>query len=79
MFAVWPKSDGIWSVVLVEGVALILIWFPNEIDEYTFGNTGLRVQINKHTPPFLIAGVGWILLILFTVLLFRHEARIRMS
>ena len=77
LFVVWPNRTEIWSVVIVDGVALLLIWFPSEIDDYTFGNTGYRVQINKHTPPFLIAGFGWILLALFTVILLRHAAKTR--
>jgi hypothetical protein len=55
-----------------DGLALIMIWFPAAIDELTFGQWTRGGQIDAHTPPFLIAAVGWILLVLITYLLFSH-------
>jgi len=73
LWAAWPKRAGPWAVLIVEGVALLLIWFPSQIDDYTFGMTDRGNRINVHTPAFLIAGVGWILLTLFTVVLLRSS------
>jgi hypothetical protein len=60
----------VWVVLLCDGVALVLIVFAAQIDEFTFGTSGRGYTINARTPPFLIAGFGWVLLIGFSTLLF---------
>jgi hypothetical protein len=44
-------------------VPLALIWFPEEIGSYT-GYVGRGATIDAETPPFIVAGLGWLLLIL---------------
>lgn len=33
----WPMHSGFWLVTLGCGPMLLLIWFPEEIDDFTFG------------------------------------------
>ena len=40
----------------------VLIWFPEFIDDVTFGTWRVGYQIDSHSPRFLIAAVGWVLL-----------------
>jgi len=67
-------ADGIWYVLILDGLALVLICFAAEIDELTFDQwvqgTGMPGKINVHTPPFLIALFGWAILLLNTAMLF---------
>jgi hypothetical protein len=65
-----PSHDLLWAVVLCDGVAAGLIFFAKQIDEITFGTWQRGYQIDRHTPPFLIAGFGWVLLLSFSALLF---------
>jgi hypothetical protein len=39
----------------------VLIYFPDTIDDWTFGTFTRGGQIDSHTPPWMIAGLGWIL------------------
>ena len=66
-----PRS---WYVTLIIVPALVLIWFPDEIDELTFGVWTRGYQIDTHTPGPMIAAVGWILLIVEAVVLYRVSA-----
>ena len=59
-----------YLAVFGNGLALLFIWFPEAIDDLTFGMRTRGGQIDAHTPPFLIAAVGWILLALITWFLF---------
>jgi hypothetical protein len=34
----WPTRGGFWVVTLVCGPLLWLIWFPQEVDDFTFGD-----------------------------------------
>ena len=63
---------GVWFVLIVDGIALVLIVFAEEIDDQTFGQwfQGAPGEIDVHTPPFLIALFGWVMLILNTAMLF---------
>jgi hypothetical protein len=70
----WHIHLGAWYVTLVATPLLILIWFPSEIDEFTFGNWYKGYRIDPHTPAFLIAWFGWIFLLLFALLLFNPRA-----
>jgi uncharacterized membrane protein YoaT (DUF817 family) len=67
--AYWFPS-GFWIVTLVSGALLALIWFPEQIDDISFGTWSKGNQIDTHTPGVAIAALGWILLLLFAVVLF---------
>jgi hypothetical protein len=67
--ACWVPS-GFWIVTFVSGAALALIWFPEQIDDVTFGSWYRGYQIDSHTPGVAIAAMGWLLLILFALALF---------
>ena len=62
--------DLVWAVVICDGLAEVLIFFAGQIDDLTFGSSGKGYQIDRHTPPFLIAGFGWLLLLGFSAALF---------
>jgi hypothetical protein len=65
-----PDTDLVWAVVICDGAAAGLIFFAKQIDDITFGTTQRGGKIDAHTPPFLIAGLGWLLLFGFSTLLF---------
>jgi hypothetical protein len=67
----WPKFGLMWAIALVDGIGLVLIYFPDTIDDLTFGTFTRGGQIDAHTPPWMIAGIGWILIILMVAALFR--------
>ncbi len=67
--ACWIPS-GFWIVTLVSGPLLALIWFPEQIDELTFGSWYKGYQIDSHTPGVAVAAMGWIFLLLFDLALF---------
>jgi hypothetical protein len=60
----WPISRGGWYVLLVVVPSLVFIWFPEQVDEYTFGFWQSGYRIDSHTPPIMIAVVGWVLLLI---------------
>lgn len=62
--AAWPIRNGLWIVTLVCGPLLLLIWFPQEVDEFTFGDWFRGYRIDAHTPSVLIEAMGWIFLLL---------------
>lgn len=41
----------------------LLVWFPDEINNLALGEWTRGAQINVPSPPFLIAGFGWVVLI----------------
>jgi hypothetical protein len=51
-------------------IELVLIWFPEEVNDYTLGIWSNGYKIENPTPPVMIAGVGWILLLLLNGALF---------
>jgi hypothetical protein len=61
---VWMLDHHLWFAAFVLGFPLILIWFPEEIDDLTFGTWDRGNQINVHTPAFLITAFGWAILFL---------------
>jgi hypothetical protein len=65
----WPKFGLMGAIALCDCVGLVLICFPETIDDLTFGSFARGGQINVHTPPFMIAGVGWILILLLAGIL----------
>ena len=66
----WNVELGLWYVVLGVIPVLLFIWFPEEIEEFTFGSWLYGYQIDSHTPAVLIALVGWVLLFLSVYVLF---------
>jgi hypothetical protein len=66
----WWVPSGFWIVTLVSAPVLALIWFPEMIDELTFGSWYRGYQIDSHTPGIAIAAMGWIFLLLFVLALF---------
>lgn len=67
--ALWIPS-GFWIVTVVSAAILALIWFPEQIDDLTFGTWSGGSQIDTHMPGAAIAAVGWLFLLLFAVALF---------
>jgi len=67
--AAWPIRAGFWVVTLACCPLLVLIWFPQEVDDYTFGGWSKGSQINTHTPGVVIAVMGWIFLVLVAAIL----------
>jgi len=61
---------GIGYVALGIVPILVLIWFPETVDEYTFGNWLYGYRIDSHTPALPIAAAGWILLLPSAYILF---------
>jgi len=67
--ALWIPS-GFWIVTFVSGAILTLIWFPEQVDDLTFGTWSGGSQIDSHTPGAAVATLGWIFLLLFALALF---------
>jgi hypothetical protein len=69
--------SGLWLVTLVCAPVLALIWFPEQIDDLTFGAWYQGYQIDSHTPGAAVAVMGWVFLLLFTLALFlaHHAAK----
>ncbi len=70
LVAAWPKFGVMWAIVIVDGIGLALIYFPDTIDDLTIGTFTRGGQIDAHTPPWLISSVGWILILLMGGVLF---------
>jgi hypothetical protein len=47
-----------------------LIWFPEQIDDLTFGAWYQGSQVDRHTPAVAVAALGWVFLLLFVLVLF---------
>src|SRR4029079_7212046 len=63
LWRAWPDSLLIWYVMLIGGPGLVMIWFPALVDDLFFGTWHEGYRIDAHTPAFLIAAVGWVLLL----------------
>ena len=72
LWRVSSNANGVWFVLIIDALALVFICFADEIDELTFGQWVGRGagKIDVHTPPFLIALFGWVILLLNTAMLF---------
>jgi hypothetical protein len=72
LWRVSSNANGVWLVLIIDALALVFICFADEIDDLTFGQwVGQAAgRIDVHTPPFLIALFGWIILLLNTAMLF---------
>lgn len=62
--------SGLWIVTLVSIPILALIWFPEQIDDLTFGSWYGGSQVDTHTPGIAVAALGWIFLLLFALAVF---------
>jgi hypothetical protein len=67
---VWSIPSGIAVVTLIVVPLLALIWFPEQIDDLTYGAWYRGYQIDTHTPSGAIAALGWLLLLLCIAALF---------
>ncbi|HUL46260.1 MAG TPA: hypothetical protein VLV25_04115 [Steroidobacteraceae bacterium] len=67
---VWSIPAGIAVVTLVVVPLLALIWFPEQIDDLTYGAWYRGYQVDTHTPSEAIAALGWLLLLLCVSALF---------
>jgi hypothetical protein len=61
---------GYLIVTLISAPILALIWFPEQIDDLTFGAWYQGSQIDRHTPSGAVAALGWLFLLLFVLALF---------
>lgn len=66
----WPIPGGFWLVTLVFFPVLALIWFPEQVDDLTYGAWYRGYQIDSHTPSGAIAALGWLILLLCASVLF---------
>jgi len=48
-------------------VPVVLIWFPEEVNDLTLGMWWDGPFIDRSTPPAFIAGFGWLLLVLVVI------------
>jgi hypothetical protein len=67
---VWSIPSGVAVVTLIVVPLLALIWFPEQIDDLTYGAWYRGYQIDSHTPSGAIAALGWLLLLLCVAGLF---------
>ena len=70
MLRVLPNSSNLVRVLLAVALPTILIWFPEQVDEYTFGTWYKGNRIDSHTPPLMIAIFGWTILLLEASVIF---------
>src|SRR5687767_13066422 len=62
-------TDASSSVLVL--LPLALIWFPEEIGSYT-GYVSRGTTIDTETPPFMVSGLGWLLLVLIGIPIVMH-------
>lgn len=51
-------------------IPVLMIWYPEEVNDYTLGFSREGGTIDKPTPAFMIAGIGWLLLIVIPLAMF---------
>jgi hypothetical protein len=66
----WSIPSGAAVVTLIVVPVLALIWFPEQIDELTYGSWYRGYQVDSHTPSGAIAALGWLLLLLCAAAIF---------
>jgi hypothetical protein len=64
LLRLWPSMSTVGYVLLALAAPIVLIWFPEQVDDYTFGMWDKGNRIDVHTPPLMIAIFGWALLLL---------------
>ena len=69
LWAAWGSPTDKWYVVLGVVPMLVFIWFPEKVDDYTFGTWRDGYRIDSHTPAVMIAIAGWFLLLLFAAII----------
>ncbi len=67
VISLWAAVD-LTGIEIFETIAgfmapVLMIWFPQEINDFTLGTTGEGGTIDKPTPAFLISGFGWLVLV----------------
>ena len=67
---VWSVPAGAVAVTLIVVPVLALIWFPEQIDDLTYGSWFRGYQIDSHTPSGAIAALGWLILLLCVAAIF---------
>jgi hypothetical protein len=70
LLRMWPDKNGLLSIAIAVVAPLVLIWFPEQIDEYTFGTWDKGNRIDRHTPPVMIVMFGWVILLLEASIVF---------
>ena len=60
-------GDALFGLLLVMAGCGSLIWFPEEINDWSLGTWTRGAQIDVPTPPWMIAGFGWIALLALVV------------
>src|SRR5271165_3857175 len=70
LYRVWPNPSALLRVALIMAPPMVLIWFPEQIDEYTFGTWHRGYRIDAHTPPAMIAMFGWVILLFEASIIF---------
>ena len=70
LFHIWPNKDGLVRIAIAMAIPLLLIWFPEQVDDYTFGTWDKGNRINVHTPSVMIAMFGWVILLLEASIIF---------
>jgi hypothetical protein len=73
LIGAWPNHHLMWSVAFMDGMALLLIYFPDTIDDLTFGLVTRGGPIDAHTPPWMISFVGWLLILLMAAVLYTQK------
>lgn len=66
----WSIPSGAAVVTIIFVPVLALIWFPEQIDDLTYGSWYRGYQIDSHTPGGAIAALGWLLLLLCAAAIF---------
>lgn len=66
----WSIPSGVAAVTLIVVPVLALIWFPEQLDDLTYGAWYRGYQIDSHTPSGAIAALGWLLLLLCVAAIF---------
>jgi hypothetical protein len=67
LLRIWPNSLFLLLAVIPP---IILIWFPEQVDEFTFGLWDRGNRIDSHTPPLMISIFGWVILLLEASIVF---------
>jgi hypothetical protein len=53
----------VFAFVIGIGVALALIWFPDEVGDATGYMAGHMMRVDRPTPPVLVSIMGWFFLV----------------
>ena len=57
----------VFGLFLGFGGCLSLIWFPDDVNDLTMGSWTKGAQIDVPTPPLMIAGFGWLVLLAISI------------